>query len=715
MTLTQSRVRHDADGATATRLEVTAGEPQPLGATPDANGVNFSVYSEYATSVELLLFDSPRAPQPAQTVVMDPTINRSFHFWHCRVDGVGPGQVYAYRMDGPSDTEVSGCRFNRNKVLLDPCALGNSNALWKRADAVGPHDNVETAMRSVVIDIRDYDWEGDRPLCTPDADTIIYELHVRQFTRSASSGCRNPGTFAGIVEKIPYLKELGITAVELMPVFDFDEQRVLRTGPDGTPLRNVWGYDPFGHYAPHSAYCISPDLGTHLTEFRDMVKALHRAGIEVILDVVFNHTDEGNEEGPTISFRGQANEAYYHLSPGDRRYYMNYTGCGNTINANHPVVTKYIIECLEYWASEHHVDGFRFDLASALSRGPDGGEMAVPPALWGIDLSRVLSRRKVIAEPWDAGGIYQVGRFPGERWSEWNGRYRDDVRRFVRGDPGLVSAIAMRISGSADLFAPQRELPTNSINFVTAHDGFSLNDLVSYDSKHNEDNGEGNRDGSDDNLSWNCGAEGPTDDHEVERLRNRQVKNFATILLLSRGVPMFRAGDEVRRTQHGNNNAYCQDHEGVWFDWNRTHEHADVLRFFKDMIRLRKRFSTLRRNAFFTGQPNERGLPDVAWHGTLLNEPGWNDPEGRVLAFTLAGEADEPDLHVMLNMHYQPLDFEVARIPGRRWLRAVDTSLPSPQDILEEGKEVPVEGEIYLLEARSSAILVSRDIRGGQR
>ncbi|HEY4028281.1 MAG TPA: glycogen debranching protein GlgX [Candidatus Dormibacteraeota bacterium] len=698
------------------KLEVSAGEPQPLGATPDAAGVNFSIYSEYATSVELLLFESAQAPRPFHCVVMDPTINHSFHFWHCHVAGIRPGQVYAYRMDGPSDTQVSGARFNRNKVLLDPCARGNTNALWKRADAIGPQDNVETAMRSVVIDVNDYNWEGDRPLGTRDADTIIYELHVGQFTQSASSGCRYPGTFAGVIEKIPYLKDLGVTAVELMPVFDFDEQQVLRNGPDGKPLRNVWGYDPFGHWAPQSSYCISPDLGTHLTEFRDMVKALHRAGIEVILDVVFNHTDEGNEEGPTISFRGQANEAYYHLSPQDRRHYVDYTGVGNTMNANHPVVTKYIIECLEYWAAENHVDGFRFDLASALSRGTDGAEMAVPPAIWGIELSRVLSRRKVIAEPWDAGGIYQVGRFPGERWSEWNGRYRDDVRRFVRGEPGLVSAVATRIAGSADLFAPQRELPANSINFVTSHDGFTLNDLVSYDHKHNEENGEDNRDGSDDNLSWNCGVEGPTGDREVERLRQRQVKNFATILLLSRGIPMFRAGDEVRRTQHGNNNAYCQDHEGVWFDWKLLDQHADVLRFFKHVIRLRKRCSALRRNEFYTGQPNgDRGLPDIAWHGCRLNEAGWDDPESRVLAFTVAGAGDEPDLHVMLNMHSGPLEFEVARVPGRRWLRAVDTSLPSPEDVLEEGEEAPIRGESYLLEARSCAILVSRDIRRGER
>ena len=694
------------------RLAVGAGRSQPLGATPDAEGVNFSVYSEHATSVELLLFESAGAPHPAHVVVLDPAIHRDFHFWHCHVRGVGPGQVYAYRMDGPSDTSVSGCRFNRNKVLLDPYALGNVSTLWRRDDAIGQQDNVETSMRSVVIDPHEYDWEGDEPLRTPLRDTIIYELHVGDFTRSETSGCQHRGTFAALIEKIPYLRELGITAVELMPVFDFDERRVLRTTADGRELRNVWGYDPFGHFAPHSPYCVSPELGTHLTEFRDLVKALHRAGIEVILDVVFNHTDEGNEDGPTISFRGQANEAYYHLSPADRRSYMNYTGCGNTFNANHPLVTKYVIECLQYWATEHHVDGFRFDLASALARGPEGAEMAVPPVLWAIELSQVLAERKVIAEPWDAGGLYQVGRFPGRRWCEWNGRYRDQVRRFVRGDPGLVAAIATRIGGSSDLFGPQEELPTNSVNFVTSHDGFTLNDLVSYDRKHNEANGEGNRDGADENYSWNCGVEGPSDDPDVERLRARQVRNFATVLMMSRGVPMIRAGDEVRRTTHGNNNTYCQDDEGTWFDWRLVERHADLLRFVRLIIALRRRFSTLRQPRFFDGQPNERGVPDVAWHGIRLHRPGWDDPGARALAFTLGGLHGDPDLHAMLNMHDAALEFELPRLPGRWWLRALDTALPSPQDIAEDGAEVPVEGESYLVEGRSSVVLVSEPISG---
>jgi len=692
----------------AHKLEVSPGRSQPLGATPDAEGVNFSVYSEHATSVELLLFDTAAAAQPDHVIVFDPAVHKSFHFWHCYVKGVGSGQIYAYRMNGPSRTSATGCRFNHNKVLIDPYALGNVNTLWDRGSATGPEDNVASSMRSVVIDRKGYDWEGDQPLNTPLADTIIYELHARGFTRSPTSGCHHPGTFSGVIERIPYLKDLGITAIELLPIFDFDEQHVLRTAPDGTELRNYWGYDPYGHFAPQSSYCIAPELGNHLTEFRDMVKALHRAGIEVILDVVFNHTDEGNQHGPTISFRGQANEAYYHLFPHDKQYYMNYSGCGNTVNANHPVVTKLIVECLEYWVTEHHVDGFRFDLGAVLSRGPDGSEMPVPPVLWNIELSRILSETKLIAEAWDAGGLYEVGRFPGKRWCEWNGPFRDDIRRFVRGDPGLAGAVATRIAGSEDLFRPQEELPTNSINFITAHDGFTLNDLVSYDSKHNEANGEDNRDGSNDNLSWNCGVEGPTDDPEVERLRQQQIKNFAAILLFSRGVPMILGGDEFRRTQLGNNNTYCQDNEVSWLDWRLTEKNADIFRFFRHMIAFRKRFSTLRQPSFFNGKLNKRGLADVTWHGCRLGEPGWNDPNGRVLAFTLGGFAGEPDLHVMLNMYHLGLDFQIPKVEGARWLRAIDTARPSPDDIVEPGMEVPLEEDTYHAYGHSAVVLISR-------
>jgi glycogen operon protein len=693
------------------RLELSRGRSQPLGSRADAGGVNFSIYSEHATEVELLLFSSHDQAEPDHVIAFDPAVNKSFHFWHGYVSGLAAGQIYAFRVDGPSDTRESGRRFNRNKVLIDPYALGNVNTLWDRQSAVGPQDNVATSMRCVVIDPHDYDWEGDQPLNIPLADTVIYETHVRGLTRSPTSNTQNPGTFLGVIEKIPYLKSLGITAVELLPIYDFDEQEVLRIGPDGNPLRNYWGYDPYSYFAPQSSYCTSPELGNHLREFRDMVKALHRAGLEVILDVVYNHTSEGNENGPVISFKGLANEAYYHLYPPDRRYYMNYSGTGNTLNANHPLVTKKIIESLEYWVTEHHVDGFRFDLGSVLSRGPDGAEMPIPPSLWGIELSRVLADTKLIAEAWDAGGLYEVGRFPGKRWSQWNGPYRDDIRRFVKGDPGLVGAVATRIGGSNDLFGPEEELPTNSINFITCHDGFTLNDLVSYNYKHNDANGENNRDGSDDNKSWNCGVEGPTDDPGVEDLRRRQIKNFAALLLLSRGIPMILGGDEFRRTQNGNNNAYCQDNELSWFDWGLADKNADMMRFFQQMIGLRKRLATLRSPQFFDGnRVNDRGVPEVGWHGTELGAPGWNDPNAAALAFTLAGFGDDPDLHVILNMSHLDLEFELPVIGGRQWVRAVDTSQLSPYDIAEPGAETPVTQPRYPAGARSVAVLISQPL-----
>jgi isoamylase len=691
------------------RNDITEGRPQPLGATLEAGGINFSIYSEYAASVELLLFSGADAHQPNRVVRLDPDVNHSFHFWHCYVPGLKAGQVYAYRLGGPTDTALTGRRYDPEKVLLDPFARGNVNSLWDRGGAVDAGDNVETSMRSVVIDPTDYDWEGDSPLRIPLGDTVIYETHVRGFTRSPTSASRWPGTFRGLIDKIPHLQRLGVTAVELMPTSDFDETQILRCGPDGTELRNYWGYDPYGHFAPQSSYCVEPHKGNHQREFRDMVKALHRAGIELILDVVFNHTSEGNENGPLISFRGQANEAYYHLAPADKRYYMDYTGCGNTFNANHPFVTKYIIEALEAWVTDYHVDGFRFDLGSVLSRGPDGAPMSVPPVLWGIELSRVLSTVKVIAEAWDAGGLYQVGNFPGERWCVWNGEYRDTIRDFLRGEPGIAGDVATRIAGSSDLFAAKGEKPTNSINFVTCHDGFTLNDLVSYDGKHNEANGEGNRDGADDNRSWNCGVEGPSDDPAVEDLRRRQIKNAAAILLLSRGTPMILGGDEFRRSQAGNNNAYCQDGDLSWYDWSLADKNDEMIEFFAGMIQFRKRFSALRHNEFFEGRINHRGLRDLSWQGCGLDEPNWSDAQSRVLSFTLAGFDDEPDLHVIMNMWDMGLDFALPQIPGRRWARAIDTARSSPDDIVAAGSEPRLTGESYPAWGRSVVVLLSKE------
>ncbi|HEX7786644.1 MAG TPA: glycogen debranching protein GlgX, partial [Methylomirabilota bacterium] len=541
---------------------------------PDGKGTSFSVFSRHGTGVELLLFDRVDDAKAARTIRLDAAGNRTYCYWHAFVPDVAPGQVYAYRVEGPADPSA-GCRFDPAKVLLDP--YGRAVAVPERYDRDAARmtgDNAATAMKSVVVDPSDYDWEGDGPLRTPAARTIVYEMHVRGFTRHPSSGVdeKRRGTYAGLVEKIPYLQRLGITAVELLPVFQFDPQ-------DCPPGKiNYWGYAPVSFFAPHRGYSARQDPLGPVDEFRDMVKSLHRAGIEVILDVVFNHTAEGNEHGPTVCFRGLDNPTYYILEA-DRRHYANYTGTGNTLNANHPVVRRLIVDSLRYWVAEMHVDGFRFDLASILARDASGSPMPNPPVLWDIESDPVLAGTKLIAEAWDAGGLYQVGSFVGDSWKEWNGRFRDDVRSFFRAEPGSVGRMADRLVGSPQIYGHEEREAEQSVNFVTCHDGFTLNDLVSYDRKHNEDNGEGNRDGADDNRSWNCGVEGPTDDRAIEVLRDRQVKNFLAVTLLALGLPMISMGDEVRRTQRGNNNAYCQDNEVSWFDWTLLDRHADVLRF----------------------------------------------------------------------------------------------------------------------------------------
>jgi glycogen operon protein len=684
---------------------VEAGVAHPLGATPSPSGVNFSLFSSNATGVELLLFSAHDSLEPFQTIRFDPYVNKTFHFWHAFVRGLKPGVHYAYRVDGPFDS--AGQRFNRNKVLIDPYARGNCNFLWDRNSGCTSEDNVRTSIRSVVIDSSDYDWEGDKPLNRPMEECIIYEAQVRGFTQSPTSGVRHPGTFAGLIEKIPYLKDLGVTAVELLPIFDFDETAVLRV-VDGKPIRNFWGYSTIGFFAPQSSYCLDPESGGQLREFRDFVKAMHKTGMEVILDVVFNHTDEGNHLGPTYSFRGIDNRAYYLLVPWAPEYYMDFSGCGNTFNCNHPIGQKLIVECLRYWVRETHVDGFRFDEGSILSRGEDGTPAVHPPLVWQIELDEELADTKLIAEAWDAAGLYQIGHFPGDRWAEWNGRYRDDVRRFVRGDPGLVGAVASRLGGSADIYQERGGSPMNSVNFATCHDGFTLHDLVSFNQKHNEANGEDNRDGDNDNLSWNCGVEGDSDDPNIDSLRNRQVRNFAAILLLSRGIPMFAAGDEIFRSQKGNNNAYCQDNEISWFDWTLVKKHSGLLRFFRNMIRFRKMHAAVRRDQFFNGSVNERGLKDVLWHGTKLNSPGWDDTGARALAMTLAGFDGDSDLHAMFNMFWESLEFELPVVPGRHWCLAVDTAQPSPHDIADPGSEPDVIGNTRLVEARSVVVLVNR-------
>jgi len=587
-------------------------------------------------------------------------------------------------------------------VLLDPYGRGVAvPAKYSREAAAQPGDNAATAMKSVVADPGAYDWEGDAPLHRPSARTIIYEMHVRGFTRHSSSRVTEAkrGTYAGLIEKIPYLQELGVTAVELLPVFQFDAQDC----PAGKT--NYWGYAPVSFFAPHPAYSSRQDPLGPLDEFRDMVKALHRAGLEVILDVVFNHTAEGDEGGPTLCFRGIENEAYYILEP-DRSRYANYSGTGNTLNANHPVVRRMILDSLRYWVGEMHVDGFRFDLASILTRDAKGHVLPNPPVLWDIESDPLLAGTKLIAEAWDAAGLYQVGSFVGDSWKEWNGRFRDDVRDFLRGAEASVKRFADRMIGSPELYGHKEREPEQSVNFVTCHDGFTLNDLVCYNDKHNEANGEENRDGANDNRSWNCGAEGPSEDPAVENLRNRQVKNFLTVTLLSLGVPMIVMGDEVRRSQGGNNNAYCQDNETSWLDWTLVKQHADVHRFFKLLAARRLLRGTEHEGRRLSLNQLIREA-DKAWHGGRLNQPDWSD-HSHSLAFTAALRNEALAFYIMLNAYWEPLDFEMppavkgARNPWRRW---IDTALDTPNDIVpwEEARAVP--GPTYRAEARSVVVL----------
>ena len=687
---------------------ICPGRRYPPGASVEDEGVNFSVFSRHATGAELLLYAAADSTEPFQTIRLDPEVNHTFFSWHVLVVDLPLGTHYSWRMEGPTDPHGNGWRFDPEVELIDPWARAVNHCDWDRSrrqrEGVSPHDS----PRGVVI-AEEYDWGGDIPLEIPPEEMIIYELHVGGFTRDPSSGVDHPGTFRGIVEKIPYLQSLGITHVELMPVMAFDEQDVPEQVWD-RGLRNFWGYSTHSFFSPHPGYCVSPADGSHRSEFRDMVKALHRAGFGVILDVVFNHTAEGGAGGPILNFKGFGNETYYMLDQIDKGIYLDFTGCGNTINANHPFVARFILDCLEYWVRFMHVDGFRFDLASALARDEEGRPMHNPPLLWGIELSDVLAHTEIIAEAWDAAGLYQVGTFPGYRWMEWNGRYRDGVRGFVRGDGGLLGEVASRMAGSSDLYQANLRLPINSVNFVTCHDGFTLWDLVSYERKYNAENGEFNRDGTDDHLSWNCGVEGDTDDPEILALRRRQARNLLAILFLSQGIPMLLAGDEVLRTQRGNNNAWCQDNPVGWFDWARLEQNADMFRFVAGLIALRKRHPSLRRRRFLSGQPRNGGrIPDVAWYGPDGGEPDWGAPDCHSLGFTLAA-IDEEDhhLHVFLNMAADALSFAIPQIPGRTWHLAVDTARSTPRDIPPPEEQPMITENNLCLAARSVVVLEAR-------
>jgi glycogen operon protein len=678
------------------------GGSSPLGATPMAGGVNFSVFSRHATGVELLLFDGVDDAKPASVLRLDPAANRTYYYWHAFVPNARPGQLYGYRVEGPFDP-ARGMRFDPAKLLLDPYGRGIAvPRAYDRAAARHSGDNTRTAMKSVVVDVSTYDWEGDTPLQRPASQTIVYELHVRGFTRHPSSGIseQTRGTFAGLVEKIPYLQRLGITAVELMPVFQFDPQ----DSPPG--LVNYWGYAPVSFFAPHHDYSSRRDPLGPVEEFRDMVKALHRAGIEVILDVVFNHTTEGDHTGPTLSLRGLDNTTYYILD-GDRSRYANYTGTGNTLNANNSIVRRMVVDSLRYWVDAMHVDGFRFDLAAILERDESGVVLPMPPVLWDIESDPVLAGTKLIAEAWDAAGLYQVGSFVGDSWKEWNGRFRDDVRSFFRGEEGVIERLADRLVGSPSLYGHKQREPEESVNFVTCHDGFTLNDLVSYDEKHNEGNGEGNRDGADDNRSWNCGVEGPTNDPAIDILRTRQVKNFFTATLLSAGMPMILMGDEVRRTQGGNNNAYCQDNETSWLDWTLVTKRADVHRFVSllNACRVRRDVEHEEQRVPLTDLLRREG---ITWHGVKLGEPDWSSLSHSI-ALTAKALAPGTLHHLIFNAYWEPLEFELppvvdARCPWHRW---IDTFLESPQDIVEWAQAPVVPGHSYRVGPRSVVVLFS--------
>lgn len=682
-------------------MQTSRGKSFPLGASIGPDGVNFSVFSKHATAVELLLFDRIGDATPSSVIPLDRHVNRTSDYWHMCASGLSAGQLYGYRVFGPFDPE-HGLRYDPAKLLLDPYGMSVAcDNAYSRSAASQPGPDFANAMKSVVADMTVYDWRGDMRPAVPFQETVIYEMHVAGFTKHPNSGVSpaKRGTYAGVIEKIPYLKSLGVTAVELLPVFQFDPQ----DAPDHLP--NYWGYSPASFFALHTGYCSKNDPLVCLDEFRDMVRALHSAGLEVILDVVYNHTAEGGEDGPTLCFRGIENEVYYILER-DMQHYSDYTGCGNTLNANQAIVRRMIADSVKYWVEHMHIDGFRFDLASILSRDEDGTPLSGAPILADLDSDPVLAETKLIAEAWDAAGLYEVGRLKGDNWKEWNGKFRDDVRRFWKSDWDTAMLLPNRVLGSPDLYGHKPKECEKSINFITCHDGFTLNDLVSYNEKHNEANLQNNLDGSNENYSWNCGAEGPTDNPETENLRNRQVRNFFAFTLLSIGVPMFVMGDEVRRTQRGNNNPFCQDNEISWFDWTLVEKYADLRRFVNRLIELRRCFA-------LDSSQSDVNLTDflshaqLQWHGIRLNRPDWGEAS-HSLAMSAKNISCQRSVHFIWNAYWEPLTFELPELPPiahAKWSRLIDTSLAPPDDIcLETGNLV--DGETYQAAPRSTVLLV---------
>ncbi|MCW8330027.1 glycogen debranching protein GlgX [Photobacterium sp. SDRW27] len=687
--------------AGGTEIYSWPGEPFPLGATVKEQGVNFSLYSKNATRVTMHLFASAESESPFLSFELDPIIHKRGHYWFVFIANIGHGQVYAFQVSGPWKPE-RGLRFDKDKVLIDPYShaicIGKN---YCRQRAIAPGSNMDACMKSMVVDHRAFDWQGAQAPRHSLTDTVIYEMHVGGFTKHPSSGVEaaKQGTFAGIVDKIPYLKSLGVTAVELMPVQQFD----VFDAPDGR--QNYWGYSPINFFAIHADYSVEKDPLVAINEFKTMVRELHKAGIEVILDVVFNHTAEGDENGPTFCFKGLQNGAYYLLDKKNGAY-ANYSGCGNTCNANHSVLRRMIIDALHYWVTEMKVDGFRFDLASVLARDSLGQPMKEPPLLWSIDSDPILSSTKIIAEAWDAAGLYQVGSFIGDRWNEWNGKYRDDVRAFWRGDNGCVSRLASRVLGSPDIYCSHRHSPHRSVNFICVHDGFTLNDLVSYSEKHNQANGEGNRDGDNHNLSSNYGVEGPTEIAEIDELRNRQCKNMLATLFLSLGTPMIGMGDEVRRTQQGNNNAYCQDNEISWFDWRLVDKHADMLRFVTLLSQIRRAEPTIDWNMHMSLSSVVENV-GICWHGLQPNQPDWSE-NSHSLALTVNHPITMDELYVICNAYWDPLEFTLPNRDSRDWHLLVNTAKCSPGDIytIEDAPQYPY--STILVTGRSMIVMVAK-------
>jgi isoamylase len=667
------------------------GHPLPFGASLVPGGVNFSIYSTHATGCTLVLFER-EAQRPFAEIPFPPEFRMGDVFAMTVLDLDPTNLEYGYRMDGPFNPHA-GHRFDARHILLDPFARSVGGA--PRFGGQRKEHNIFNFRGR--IPENNFDWEHDRPLDLPVPELVIYELHVRGFTRHPSSGVLHPGTFAGLKEKIPYLRDLGINCVELMPVFDFDELENPRTNPaTGERLVNYWGYSTLAFRAPKAGFAAAGAEGHEVNELKELIKACHSAGIQVVLDVVFNHTAEGDATGPVISFRGLDNKTYYLLAPnGD---YLNFSGCGNTLDCNHPVVRDLVLDCLRYWAAEYHIDGFRFDLASVLGRDSQGHPLPNPPLLESIAHDPVLAHCELIAEAWDAGGLYQVGNFPNYgRWMEWNGKFRDAARRFLRGDDHTVAEMVQRILGSPDLYQQSGRLPSASVNFITCHDGFTLADLFSYERKHNEANGENNLDGSDDNHSFNCGIEGPTDDESIQKLRLRCAKNAVALLLVSQGVPMLSMGDEFGRTLHGNNNAYCHDTAWNWLDWGELEKNAGLHRFVKMLVAFRHRHSSLHRGEWFTGGDCiGSGYPDISWHGVEPDKPDWSE-HSHSLAFMICGQHDHAlggtgeFLYAAFNMHDQDLDFTLPQLPcGWSWQLVVDTAQNSPHDILEPETLIPL-------------------------